>query len=274
MTTSRKGLQPEVPLPLWPNGVPGLMEADPIHVPTMVPFPVDRGEPAGAVVVLPGGGYAGRAPHEADPIARWLNSAGIAAFVCHYRVAPYHWPRPWQDACQAIRWVRANAAEWNVNPDKVGILGFSAGGHLCSTVGTHYDLGDPAATEPMARQSCRPDALVLCYPVINLYEPFGHLGSMYNLLGDTPDEELRRSLCNETQVNGDTPPTFLWHTADDEGVPVENSLMFATSLAKYNVPFGLHVYPHGQHGLGLAVGDPEVGTWPDLCATWLKKLGF
>lgn len=260
-------------LPLWTGDVPGIDTAAPHHVPTIVPFPVKTGRPVGAVVVCPGGGYAGRAPHEADPIARRLNEFGIAGFVCHYRVAPYRHPFPMLDAQRAVRWVRAHAAEYGVNPDRVGILGFSAGGHLASTVATHHDAGDPGASDPVDRLSCRPDAVVLCYAVIS-FGRFGHLGSMENLLGPAPPEGLRESLSNETQVTRDTPPSFLWHTAEDAGVPVQNSLLFAEALAGQGVPFELHVYPNGCHGLGLAPEDPHVASWSRLCGEWLKGLGF
>jgi acetyl esterase/lipase len=260
-------------LPLWSGDVPGIDTGAPRHLPAIVPFPVKAARPVGAVVVCPGGGYGGRAPHEADPIALRLNELGIAGFVCHYRVAPYRHPYPMLDAQRAVRWVRAHAAEYRVNPDRVGILGFSAGGHLASTVATHYDRGNPNATDPVDRQSCRPDAVILCYAVIS-FGRFGHLGSRENLIGPAPPEELRLSLSNETQVTPDTPPTFLWHTAADEGVPVQNSLLFAEALAGQGVAFELHVYPSGNHGLGLAPDDPHVASWSSLCGEWLHGLGF
>jgi acetyl esterase/lipase len=261
--------------PLWPEGAP-LLDAghDPGEAPSIIPLPVESNEPVGAVVVCPGGGYAGRAPHEADPVAQWLNAAGIAGFVCHYRVAPYRHPVPLMDASRAVRWVRHYAEGFGVKPDRIGILGFSAGGHLASTVGTHFDAGDPAATDPIDRKSCRPDAAILCYPVITFEPPFRHEGSMQNLLGPAPPDDLRLSLSNELQVTADTPPTFLWHTADDAGVHVENSLRFASALSAGGVPYELHVYPHGAHGLGLAPDDPHIGSWTRLCAEWLHSLGF
>lgn len=261
------------PMNLWPGEVPGIHTGEPRHVPTLVPFLVDTPKPRGAVVVCPGGGYAGRADHEGEPIARMLNQAGIHAFVCHYRVASYRHPYPLMDAQRAIRTVRVNAQCWGILPDRIGILGFSAGGHLASTAGTHYDAGDPNSADPVARVSCRPDALVLCYPVIS-FGQFGHLGSLRNLLGENAPAELISSLSNETQVTGDTPPTFLWHTADDAGVPVENSILFASALRKCGVPFELHIYQSGRHGLGLAPEDPHVASWAKLCCEWLAGLGF
>ena len=259
---------------LWPAGaVPGALGSEDRDVPKLTPFLVPGGGPRAAVVVCPGGGYAGLAPHEGAPVARWLNSLGIAAFVLQYRVAPYKHPWPLADAQRAIRTIRHRAAEWGVDPGRVGILGFSAGGHLTATAGTHWDRGDVGAEDPIARQSCRPDLLVLCYAVVT-FGVFRHEGSMHNLIGAQPSEELRRSLCNEEQVGADTPPTFLWHTADDAGVPVENSLVFAAALSRHRVPFALHVYESGRHGLGLAAGDPDVGSWPERCGVWLARHGF
>lgn len=261
------------PMNLWPGEAPGIETGEPRHVPILVPFLVDTTESRGAVVVCPGGGYVGRADHEGEPIARMLNQAGIHAFVCHYRVASYRHPYPLMDAQRAIRTVRANAATWGILPHRIGILGFSAGGHLASTAGTHYDGGEPNSADPVARASCRPDAMVLCYPVIS-FGQFGHLGSLRNLLGENPPVELIASLSNETQVTEDTPPTFLWHTADDAGVPVENSILFASALRKCGVPFELHIYQSGRHGLGLAPEDPHVASWAKLCCEWLAGLGF
>ncbi|NUQ00930.1 MAG: alpha/beta hydrolase [Armatimonadetes bacterium] len=260
------------PIPLWPAGAPGADSADPRFEPTITPFALD-GPPRAAIVVCPGGGYSHRAPHEADPIALMLNEQGLAGFVCAYRVAPYRHPWPLTDAQRAIRFVRHHARALNVDPGRVGILGFSAGGHLAATAATHYDSGDPAAADPIDRQGCRPNAAVLCYPVIS-FHAFGHLGSQQNLLGPEPDQALRASLSNDRQVTADTPPTFLWHTAEDPGVPVENSLMFAAALSAAKVPFALHVYPHGRHGLGLATEENYVGTWPDLLGNWLAELGW
>jgi acetyl esterase/lipase len=259
--------------PLWPDGTPGLDTAAPEFVPTLTPYLLDPSAPTGAVIVCPGGGYSGRAPHEGEPIARRLNEFGIQAFVCDYRVSPYRHPYPSLDASRAVRWVRAHAAEYNILPDRIGLLGFSAGGHLVSTVGTHYDGGDPEAADPVDRSSSRPDALVLCYPVIS-FGPHGHQGSRNNLLGEKAPADLVLSLCNDTQVTADTPPSFLWHTADDAGVPVLNSLLFAAALARCGVPHEIHVYEQGRHGLGLALEDPHVATWSQLCGEWLKNLGF
>jgi acetyl esterase/lipase len=234
---------------------------------------LDTPTPHAAIVVCPGGGYTIRAEHEGEPVARWLNSIGLPAFVCHYRVQPFRHPCAFDDARRALRWVRHHAPQWRIDPNRVGMLGFSAGGHLVSTVGTHWDYGDPRADDPLERISCRPDAMVLCYPVITLGE-HGHQGCATNLLGDEPDETLRGELSNETQVTPETPPTFLWHTADDAGVSVKHSLLFAEALDRCGVLFELHVFQSGAHGLGLAPDDPAVSAWTSLCEEWLRGLGF
>ncbi len=258
---------------LWEDEIPGFDPSIEQEKPNLTPFLLDKQQPHGAVIVCPGGGYWGKADYEGTPIARWLNSIGIAAFVLDYRVTPYRHPNPLLDAQRAIRLVRWHAKEWQLKPNRIGILGFSAGGHLASTAGTHFDDGDSQAIDPIDRVSCWPDALVLCYPVITFGE-FRHDGSMVALLGENPSEELRHMLSNETQVTVHTPPAFLWHTANDEAVPVENSLLFASAMSRNKVPFALHVFPDGPHGLALAEGNPVVSAWTGLCAAWLKGLGF
>ena len=229
--------------------------------------------PRGTVVVFPGGGYEGLAEHEAGPVAQWLNGFGLSAFVLYYRVAPHRHPAPLADAKRAVRFVRHNAERWNIRPDQIGVLGFSAGGHLAATLGTHFDAGAAAAEDPVERESSRPDALILCYPLITLGK-FGHHGGMGNLIGENPPQDLRENLCNELQVTPRTPPAFLWHTADDDAVPVENSLLFAGALRRHGVPFELHVFPSGRHGLALAQEVPQVCQWTGLCRAWLESLGF
>lgn len=258
---------------LWEGTAPGFDPAIDQKEPNITPFLVDEGAPCGAVIVCPGGGYGGKADYEGAPIARWLNSVGISAFVLDYRVAPYKHPYPLLDAQRAIRTVRYRAQEWGIKSDKIGILGFSAGGHLSATAGTHFDAGNSQAVDPIERVSCRPDALVLCYAVVTFGE-FRHDGSMAALLGEDPPETLRHSLSNETQVTGQTPPAFLWHTANDGAVPVENSLLFAGAMSKNKAPFELHIFPDGPHGLAMAEDHPAVYAWKGLCATWLHGLGF
>jgi acetyl esterase/lipase len=221
--------------------------------------------------------------HEGKQVAEWLNQLGIAAFVLKYRLGPrYHHPAMLQDANRAIRTVRARASEWGLDPKRIAILGFSAGGHLASTAGTHFDAGQADAEDPIERVSSRPDRMILVYPVIALATPYGHSGSLKNLLGDKPSQELIESLSNERQVTKETPPTFLAHTNADAGVPAENSLLFTLALRKAHVPVELHLFERGPHGLGLGGGtpnfrvppEPSFQVWPKLCETWLKNQGF
>lgn len=258
---------------LWPEGVPEPDGVKAKRQPIMIPRLVKSAKPRGAVIVCPGGGYAMLADHEGIPIAEMLNSAGIHAFVLKYRIAPHRHPAPLLDAQRAIRFVRFHAKELNVDPSRIAILGFSAGGHLASTAATHFDNGDPASPDPIERVSSRPDAAILCYPVISL-RAFGHTYSQRNLLGPDASEEMINLLSNELHVTPETPPAFLWHTADDEAVPVEQALLFANALSRNKVPFALHIFPHGKHGLGLAPESPDVAAWAELCKTWLTGQGF
>ncbi|PTY02088.1 esterase [Opitutaceae bacterium EW11] len=239
-----------------------------------------RGNATGqAVIVCPGGAYAGLAyDWEGTDMAGWLNSRGIAAIVLRYRmpvdgdVAHQKWLCPLLDAQRAIRFTRAHAAEWAIDPAKVGIMGFSAGGHLASTAGTHFDAGDATAADPIDRLSSRPDFLILIYPVITMRD-YTHAGSRENLLGKTPDDTLLRRYSNELQVTAETPPTFLLHAEDDDAVPVQNSLLFYDALIAHKVPAELHMYPRGGHGFSLALGKGRLQDWPQLCARWLAELG-
>lgn len=241
--------------------------------PSLSVYPVHGKDLCPAVIVCPGGRYLRRAGHEGEPVAKWLNGIGISAFVLNYRVSPYQHPIPLQDAQRAVRTVRHYAKDWNIDPERVGILGLSAGGHLASATGTLYDKGDNRSSDPIERQSSRLNLLILCYPVIT-FGAYGHQPSMHHLLGDCPDESLVALLSTEKQVTEDTPPTFLWHAADDENVPVENSLLFAGALSRHQVPFDLHIFESGGHGLGLAEGHPEAKAWPELCEAWLRKRYF
>ena len=263
---------------LWPQGAPGALGDRPEDRPMLYIFLPPAEKAVGtAVCICPGGGYGALAmDHEGRQIAEWLNDLGIAAFVVDYRHRRkgYGHPAPLQDALRAVRTVRARAEEFGVRPDRIGILGFSAGGHLASTVITHFDGGNPDASDPIERVSSRPDFAILCYPVIAFGEPFTHLGSQRNLLGENPDPELLRSLSSEKQVRPDTPPTFLFHTDEDRGVPPENSVAFYLALRKAGVPAELHIFRIGRHGLGLAKGTPGTEFWPQLCEAWLRGLGF
>lgn len=262
---------------LWPEGTPGKVGDDPDKdVPTLTVYRPEEGKASGAaIVVCPGGGYGGLAAHEGEPVARWLNEVGVTAFVLKYRLGPrYHHPAMLDDAGRAIRTVRARAAEWGVDPKRIGILGFSAGGHLASTAGTHFDAGDPASADPIARASSRPDLMVLVYPVISFSTPYGHRGSLRNLLGDNPDPEVVESLSNELQVTKETPPAFLVHSHEDTVVPPENSMLFVMALRRNGVPSELHMFEKGQHGYGMALDDPELKAWPEACKHWLRRHGF
>lgn len=258
---------------LWEEDIPGYESVEEKFAPYMKPYLLENDSPRGAVLVLPGGGYGGRADHEGDPVAMWLNSIGLSAFVVHYRVAPYRYPHPLLDAQRAIRLVRHHAEEWNIDPDRIGILGFSAGGHLAATASTYFDEGNPESADAVERHSSRPNASILCYPVISFKDHY-HEGSMFNLLGEEPSEDKRQALSLERAVKPETPPAFLWHTADDGAVPVENSLMYARALSEQRIPFELHVFPEGRHGLGLAEADVSVAQWTGLCEGWLRKIGF
>jgi acetyl esterase/lipase len=262
---------------LWPKGAPGAVGTEDRDKPSItIHLPPAEKATGTAVVVCPGGGYGALAmDHEGKQIAAWLNQRGVAAFVLKYRLGPrYHHPAPLQDAQRALRTVRARAKDWNVDPGRVGIWGFSAGGHLASTAATHFDDGNADAADPIDKAGCRPDFAVLCYPVITLKPPYAHAGSRRNLLGDKPDPKLLDSLCNETQVTAKTPPTFLFHTNEDSGVPPENSILFYLALRKNKVPAELHVYEKGRHGVGLAPDDPILKTWPDRLDGWLRTRGL
>jgi acetyl esterase/lipase len=271
--------QPTNSFPLWPDGAPGALGKEDKDIPTLTPYLPDPAKATGAAIVIcPGGGYGGLAPHEGRDYARFLNEYGVVGFVLKYRLGSsgYRHPAMLQDAARAVRTVRARAGEWNLDPKRVGIMGSSAGGHLASTLLTHFDAGKPDAADPIERQSSRPDLGILCYAVISFGE-FGHRGSMNNLLGKDPSPELVRELSNELQVTKYTPPCFIWHTYEDGGVPVENSLQFAEALRKARVPFDLHVYQKGQHGLGLGTRDwnPEKRhPWTRDCIFWLQVQGF
>jgi len=270
--------KPEVEQPtdksvfLWPGEPPKSQVKDGFR-PWLEPYVLDAERARGAVLVCPGGGYGGRAPHEGAPIAKRLNQAGIHGFVAQYRVAPHRHPEPILDASRALRIIRHRAAEWRVRPDRIAILGFSAGGHLAGSAGVHADKECTKAGDELDVVSSRPDAMILCYPVISSQQ-FAHLGSFKNLLGPDAPEDLRRFMSLELHVSESTPPTFLWHTAEDAGVPVGNSLLFASALSRYKVPFELHVYPKGRHGLGLAPELPHVATWAELACQWLLEMGW
>ena len=266
-----------VPFPLYSKEVPGARGTGPADTPTLSLYLPPEGKANGAAIVIcPGGGYGGLAEHEGHPIAQWANSLGVTALVLKYRLgsAGYRHPIMMNDVARAIRIVRARAAEWKVDPNRVGILGFSAGGHLASTAATHFDKGNANASDPTDRVSSRPDIAILVYPVITMEDTYTHKGSRQNLLGDNPPKELIELLSNDKQVTAKTPPSFLAHTADDDAVPVENSLLFTMACHKAGVPVELHVFAHGAHGMGLGGTDPVLSAWPKLCASWMRARGF
>jgi acetyl esterase/lipase len=270
-----KATGPDQPVILWSDGAPGALGRGRSDIPSMIPYLPAGGRANGAAIIIcPGGGYGGLFEGEGAPVAEWLNSLGITAFVLNYRTGPrYRHPAPLLDAERAVRVVRARAKEWGVDPGRIGILGFSAGGHLASSVGTHIDSGRPEAPDPIERVSSRPDAMVLVYPVITMGAET-HPGSRQNLLGPNPSPDAIALLSNEGHVTKETPPTFLVHGVDDEAVPVENSLLFAAALRKAGVPFELHLYERGRHGFALGRGDPALSSWTRRCADWLRVRGF
>ena len=263
--------------PLWEKGAPGALGSEDRDQPTLTMYPPAGRQANGtAVIVAPGGGYSGLASnHEGRQVAHWLNALGVTSFVLKYRLGPrYHHPIELGDAQRAIRTVRARAKEFGVSPDRIGMMGFSAGGHLASTAGTHFDSGDSSAADPIDRAGSRPDFLVLGYAVISFQPAIAHAGSLKNLLGDSPDPKLIQDLSNELQVTSQTPPTFLFHTTTDATVPVENSVQFYLALRRAKVPAELHVFENGPHGVGLALSDPALGAWPTLLANWLRGRGL
>jgi acetyl esterase/lipase len=262
---------------LWPGGAPGALGTADEDQPSITPHVVPAGRGTGtAVIVCPGGAYQHLSmDKEGEQVAAWLNSVGVTAFVLKYRLGPrYHHPIELGDAQRAIRTVRFKAAEYRVDPARIGILGFSAGGHLASTAGTHFDAGKPDAADPIDRIGSRPDFLVLCYAVISLHDPLAHVGSRVNLLGNSPDPALVDNLSNESQVTAQTPPTFLFHTANDRTVPVENSVNFFLALRKAGVPAEMHIYENGPHGMGLAPTDATLSSWTVRLEAWLRGRGL
>jgi acetyl esterase/lipase len=268
------------PLPLWPNGAPGALGNADADTPTLTAFLPEPGKACGtAIVICPGGGYGFLADYEGATHAQWLASHGIAGLVLKYRLGPkYHHPAMLNDAARALRLARAKAKEWNYDPARIGIMGSSAGGHLASTLLTHFDAGDPNNADPVERESSRPDFGILCYPVITMGEKT-HAGSKENLLGKNPSPELIELLSNEKHVTKDTPPCFIWATGEDQVVPVENSLDFAYALRKAGVPFDLHIYQKGGHGGPM--GEPKsdlsanyLHPWAGDLLFWLRQNGW
>jgi len=278
---------------LWPQGVPNQVSSAEqevqehgdilwitrVQTPDISVFlPTKQHATGQAVVICPGGGYSGLAyDWEGTDIAKWLNSKGIAGIVLKYRLPSPEYqktPRlaPLQDAKQAMRLVRKKASQWNINPDQIGVMGFSAGGHLASTLGTHFDDPEADVDHELSEISARPDFMVLVYPVVSMADGIANVGSKRNLLGESPSQELQDNYSNELQVSEHTPPTFLVHSSDDEAVPVDNSIRFYQALLKNGISCEMHLYPHGGHGYSLALDDGHLKYWPDLLAEWLDSL--
>ncbi|HEX6987001.1 MAG TPA: alpha/beta hydrolase [Planctomycetaceae bacterium] len=261
---------------LWDGPAPLAKGESEKDVPTLTVYRPAADKANGcAMVICPGGGYGSLAvDHEGKQVGEWLSSLGVTAFELHYRLAPYRHPVPLIDVQRAIRTVRAKADEFEIDPRRVGILGFSAGGHLASTAATHFDDRPVEPADAIDRQSARPDFAVLAYPVITFDDATTHAGSKRNLLGENPDPALVRSLSNENAVTKETPPVFLFHTAEDTAVPPENSLLFFAACRRAGVPAELHVFERGRHGVGLAQNDPVLAAWPRLCERWLRMHGW
>ncbi len=274
LSSSVSMAQSHSPIPLWPDGAPGARgTADSDNPKITIYLPKGRNTGTG-VLIFPGGAYAFLAmDHEGRQIADWLNHLGVAAFVVQYRYAPYHHPVEINDATRAMRYVRSHAAELKISPDCIGVWGFSAGGHLASTLGTHYDAGNPASPDPIERVSSRPDFMILAYPVI---DPLGGAakGSFENLLGKDADPALVRELSNDLHVNAQTPPTFLMAAGDDDAVSPECALNFYLALLKSGVPAELHMYESGGHGFGLGSTNPRISSWSQRLAEWLRDRGL
>jgi acetyl esterase/lipase len=276
MTTSHAQMLQEIPL--WPNGAPGALGTSSNDIPTITPYLPATNATGPAMLICPGGGYVRLAPHEGNDYALWLNQHGITCFVLKSRLGSshYHYPVEFEDVSRAMRMVRANATQWHIDPHRIGIMGSSAGGHLSSMLLTHFDDGDPKAADPVEQQSSRPDLGVLCYAVIDMTTQYAHQGSKENLLGPNPKRGLAEYVSSQLQVKTNTPPCFIWCTYEDKTVPMENSLMFAEALRKNHVPFDLHIYEKGHHGIGLNDKPPfdHPHPWANDLLFWLKAQNF
>jgi acetyl esterase/lipase len=282
-------------LKLWPNGIPGSIKDESyketpvepkdigtiyskVSEPTLTLFlPPAEKATGSAVLICPGGGYSIVAfNHEGIAIAKWLNENGIAGIVLKYRLPSDLIMKdksigPLQDAQEAMRVIRRNAAGWKINPRKIGVIGFSAGGHLASTLSTHYAENVYNVTDTV---NARPDFSLLIYPVITFDPSFTHMGSRNNLIGNTPSDDAVKHFSNELQITAKTPPAFLVHSSDDDAVPVKNSLVYYENLVKNKVPAEMHIFQKGGHGYGLAINKGTQSAWPELCIKWLKVNGF
>ena len=264
------------PMLLWANGAPGAVGDADDDKPSLTAYIPASNPTKTAVVIAPGGSYMHLSMvKEGSDVAAWLNARGVAAFVLKYRLGPkYHNPIELGDAQRAIRTVRADAAQYGVAPDHIGMWGFSAGGHLTASAGTKFDAGGAAAADVIEQQSSRPDFLILSYPVITMEDPYVHKLSRTDLLGDAPTQEDMDAMSPELHVTAQTPPTFLFTTTDDHTVPVLNSVMFYSALVKAGVPAEMHIFQHGAHGSGLAPTNPQLRPWTDLLIKWMRERGY
>lgn len=263
-------------IPLWTDSVPGSLGERPQDKPTLTAYLPAAGMANGAsILVLPGGGYASLAAHEGGAFGEWFAAHGFTAYVLKYRLGTsgYRHPAMLQDVSRGLRMVRAFAKRDGLDPARVAVIGSSAGGHLAATLVTHFDAGKPDATDPVERESSRPDLGILCYPVITMGE-FTHAGSRKNLIGDTPSPDLVKDMSAELQVTAQTPPCFVWSTFEDKTVPIENSLLFASALRRAGVPFSLHIYEKGSHGLGLGRPGKPAPPWADELLYWFNERKF
>lgn len=261
------------PIPLWPGPAPGALGADPKDIPSITVFLPEAGKgTGGGMVIFPGGGYGGLSGAEGAGFAKWLAANGMVSLVVKYRLGSdgYKHPVMLEDAARAVRLARSRSAEWGIDPAKIGVMGSSAGGHLASTILTHFDTGNPGSSDPVDKESSRPDLGVLCYAVITMGKDT-HGGSKANLIGAKAAPELVEYLSSEKQVTANTPPCFIWHTWEDPAVKVENSLMFAQALREKRVGFELHIYEKGGHGMNLGPGPHR---WTQDCLAWLRERGF
>jgi acetyl esterase/lipase len=267
------------PIRLWMGAAPGALGEADHDIPTLTPYLPAADKASGtSIVVCPGGGYGGLAPHEGEGYAKWLADNGVSAFVLKYRLGTkgYRHPVMLGDVSRAIRLVRSRAEEWKLEPKRIGVMGSSAGGHLASTAVTHFDAGKADAADAVDRQSSRPDFGVLCYAVISMEDGVTHGGSKANLLGKEPDPKLVELLSNEKQVTKNTPPCFVWSTQEDKAVPVTNSLRFVAALQQNGVAYDFHVYQKGPHGIGLSEGKNgaapgEVHPWAKDLLLWMRQ---
>jgi acetyl esterase/lipase len=295
-TTGEGPLATGTVIPLWPEGVPGRPRPAALHgrpdlgpevhtadghvsnvaVPTMTYFAPAVDRPNGtAVIICPGGGYINLSyEREGVQFANWLGTLGVASFVLKYRLVEYGHPAPLQDVLRAIRIVRSRAREFHINPDRIGVMGSSAGGHLAASAGTLFDHAAGRTGAPLDAVSARPDFLLLMYPVITMDDPSAHAGSREALLGPRPSRELLQLLSVEQQVTSATPPTLLIHTQDDQAVPVENSVVFFQALTLAKVPAEMYLFQHGEHGMGMRAGLGTASDWPARAAEWLRARGL